>query len=228
MTEGENLFLRGISPEEIVKKYESGYYQKLIVKKSPGGHKVEVAPRGMGTDQYAMRYDRQTDRAVFRVCTTNNHAFNFHLKARETETKPDITGLMCHGCHLPLTERLQPSEEPKYLVMKITEKDRVYFIETHPGWFHDTVCAEMRRRELENDTKEGAMYRNAAPAMLLYHRLVTGQSQIPVRPHWSLLKEYGGPLDHDEYFADKLEYRELPNLVYLPTKKQYETKIMDI
>lgn len=225
----ETLILRGINIDEIIDKYRRGEYSKLSgLKKTRPTHKVELTPQSRSSGgQVAVdsaTFDRKTSSGeVYRIYTTNAALF----EAVSKEKPLDLSGLKCHSCHGLLSDRL-PSGAP-YPAMLVTRyyKSQDEHIFHGEGMYCDSVCAERHRTELADSDSRGAHYRGAASAMRFYHKLITGEESIPQRPHWTLLREYGGPLGRtDDYYSPSAPFRSLQNVVILPTKIQYETRLV--
>lgn len=214
-----SLLLRAIIPHEVMEKYKAGHFSNIKLKKIATQRKEEPAPISEGTSQYDACYTKHTPRGAVRILTTD------HILFTNGENKATIRLLRCRGCHKRISKILPEDHDPVHLVTKMTLKDTEYHFEGE-GVYCDTICAERHRQELAADISRGYIYRNAEPAMKLYHKLLTGEDEIPSRAHWSLLIEYGGSITREEYYRNRQRYIRCPTLVYSPTKVQFQVEVV--
>lgn len=167
---------------------------------------------------------------------------------------PNLLGLKCHWCHgllVPDTSEdtfdrptlppatLDPKRWPAMLVTKYWRRGDVHYFEGE-GMYCDTRCVESHRAALGEGGAKATKYRDAGPIVRMYHALLASGSvgeddaahplpppPLVPRPHWSLLQEYGGSMSREEYVGVRTIIKPLPHVVHLPTKYEYETKIVD-
>ena len=226
------FILRGINPQEILRKYLNGDYDNLdlpnlkpkINKNKNNKHVQEV---GVGTNPYDPIYEKNINGSTYRVYTTNSAIFKNYFSSIkdvnekiETKTSTKNTNII-HFCDHCLQQI-----EGDVLVVPTAEEIRdgvtYYYGEYVAG--HGSCALALIRDEIRKNPL-ASHYKNAEQRLKhIITKLGIAYPRYPA-PGRKALIENGGAMTKDIYYNGEKDFRKDQSMIFLPIKAQWETKI---
>ena len=232
------FLLKSVNPKNVLADYIKGVYStdktvkyssSIILPDVGTTHKQDI-PKSLGSDpNLCCVYIRKSPQAVYEVYTTNHDNFIVSVSTAKPTKKYKANVVhkkrMCIWCRRDLdSEDTYPIPIP--VKMKLHENTR-YFYGSDRIYCTDR-CASAMLDELLQDKANSALYSESRTLLRHLHYLLTGEEKIVSSPHWSLLENNGGPMGAETYYSTQNKYRKNPNIIFVPVKIQYETKVSNI
>lgn len=169
-------------------------------------------------------YETKYRGEVSRIYTTGSDFFSSvsQLSLDENNTTSiEVENVPCIYCRLPVL--------PKEAVPSVITN---YYINNGEHYYEGydiacgTPCAKAHLKYLYASDPNNHIYmRSFTHLNNLYYRK-TGNMNIPSLPDWRLLDHNGGSMTPDMFFGTKETYHQLPNVISLPCKLQFSSKLV--
>lgn len=210
--------LKGVTLEEIVKKYRSGYFSRSVEEANLGKQKIKLARK---MELLAPIYGSSNDDAMFTIRDKNNRASIFvttNNKGYEcfklgVGTLP--RGGRCKNCLSDFTEEIigYPIHYEEKLIL-VGDKYKIYHYFWVVGCFCTFECAlnyivERHLTEFEQFLR------------FLYRLVYPNSGQLIKANDGELLDINHGPLTREQWLDKKHVYIRTKKIVMLPSKEEY-------
>jgi hypothetical protein len=232
----QNLVITRVDPLKIIRTIIQGTFKPCIEKISVQVKEI-IPDIPIGPDNTFEVYEViNSNNKKLRVFTVNHVAYSrakegFEKYGKYSDSYLKELGLKCDWCRQPYSDI--PWQMPIRLDSLSEESVYVFHGE---GSYCSEQCmyADYRALIRERSSREGPTYRETYTLIKLLRQLrskyITGdvdaegaEDDLIAAPHWKLLCHNGGPLTEYDFYKNKKVYTETPNIVFLPTKRQYYT-----
>lgn len=238
----QNLIITRVDPLKLVRSLIQGTFKPQTEKVSI--HVKELIPDvPIGPNETFQVYEIvNSNNRKLRVFTINHTAYlkmkeGFEKGGKYSDSYMKSLGLACDWCRQPYSDI--PWQMPIRFDSSTEESSYVFHGE---GSYCSEQCmyADYKTLIREKSACEDPTYKETYTLIKLLRRLRSqyikdnsvraGSSGGPecdeepvAAPHWKLLCHNGGPLSEYDFYKNKKIYTETPNIVFLPTKRQYYT-----
>lgn len=213
----ETLMLRRIDPVEMLRQYLLGEYKTLIIP----NNKVVLCSnfinlnQKVGNDPNSRVYKFNDKTNYGQVIVTTNHNqysdFRENIKSKKIclWSRREIKG---EAIGIPITMEFDSH------INKVT----FYTEDTYADF--ESAMAGLKRFYYCHRNYKDPLYMDAEQMLhCMYYRMYPNKvgSRINEAKDWRLLDINGGPLTEEEYDSEQHGYIQIPNVVIIPTKRQY-------